>query len=156
MTTLLEKTTLRAASDSDVAVLNALMRASKGHWEYDVDFLDSFMERYTLTPAYTQKALVVLMEEAGTVCGFYGFGLEDDAPTLDYFFIHPSFIGNGLGRLLWQDCVAKAKIKGWESFTFISDPDAEPFYERMGAQKIGDWKSSLAEDRYCPIMEYTA
>lgn len=56
---------------------------------------------------------------------------------LEHFWVEPSSIGRGLGRTLFDHAVATARTAGGRSLFIDSDPNAEPFYERMGAERVG-------------------
>jgi hypothetical protein len=57
-------------------------------------------------------------------------------------------MGHGIGRRLFLH--AAAHVPG---FVFTSDPHADPFYDRMGARKIGEYYSALQE-RMLTRFEY--
>lgn len=65
--------------------------------------------------------------------------LEGDPPqgVLGMMFVDPGVIGKGVGRLLFQHAVATARNLGFTQFTIDADPNAEPFYEAMGAVPVG-------------------
>lgn len=52
-------------------------------------------------------------------------------------FIDPPVIGTGLGRRLWEHAISSASTRGFQNLTLESDPHAEPFYLRRGADRIG-------------------
>lgn len=60
--------------------------------------------------------------------GEINFGFNADGLfELDNFFLHPNFIGKGIGRMLWHACCQEAKNQGKKEFIIWSDPNAEKF-----------------------------
>jgi GNAT superfamily N-acetyltransferase len=68
-------------------------------------------------------------------------------------FLEPAVIGTGLGRMLWEHAVKSASERGFHTLTLESDPHAEPFYLRMGAERIGE--REVAPGRVLPLMRTT-
>lgn len=68
-------------------------------------------------------------------------------------FIDPGYIGKSIGRLSWFDLIDKAKELNVNEFTLDSDPNAEGFYLKMGAKKIGYTPSTVFPDRNLPLMQ---
>jgi predicted N-acetyltransferase YhbS len=72
----------------------------------------------------------------------------------DHLWIDPPYIGQGLGRILFREGVAKAKGLGWTGFTIAADPYAEEFYKKMGAKRIGERESKLKKGFMLPLLEF--
>lgn len=138
-------------------LLNQLMRASKGHWGYDGDFMDAFMEKFGLTTPLLEdeNVSITMAYKKDDLVGFYGFTrTQDDSIELDWLFLDPLFIGQGLGRELWTMACATALERDYKEFTLWSDPGAEGFYTRMGCEKVGTRPSPMLPNRFPPIMKY--
>lgn len=145
----------RNAKHKDLPEINALIRASKAHWGYSEEFMENFMNLFSVTPEYLSRHATKVLIFNDEISGLFAFEIhEDDSLELDYFFIHPSFIGKGLGRLLWNEACSTASTLSDKGFTLWSDPEAEAFYEKMGCKKTGEKKSPLLPNRKCPVMEY--
>jgi GNAT superfamily N-acetyltransferase len=93
------------------------------------------------------------MEDNDKIIAFYIFSLHGQ--KLQALFVDPSYIGKGVGRLLWKDLLQKAKRLNIEAFTIDSDPYAEAFYVKMGAKRIGEIQSTVFPNRYIPLMSAT-
>ena len=74
---------------------------------------------------------------SGEILGFYGFEPESEGIGLSHFFVAPAAIGRGVGRALWADAVARAKLLRQRRMIVVSDPNAAGFYARMGARPAG-------------------
>lgn len=67
-------------------------------------------------------------------------------------FVDPAFVGRGVGRALMDHAVALARELGHDSLTIVADPNAEGFYRRMGAQRIGSQASDVDPHRQLSLM----
>jgi GNAT superfamily N-acetyltransferase len=88
----------------------------------------------------------------GRLAGFYGFEPLEDGVGLDYMFVDPEFIGRGVGRALMDHAVALARELGHATLTIVADPNAEGFYRRLGAQRVGSQASDVGPDRQLPVL----
>ena len=64
-------------------------------------------------------------------------------------------MGLGVGRLLFEKIVDWIRIAGGRTMEILADPDAVPFYERMGAKRIGDAPSDAVPGRTLPLLVMT-
>ena len=140
----------RQANTHEIDDLNLLIRSSKSFWKYSSDFLDSYIKKWGLNEDYMANNYIAVLEEQQSTYGLWSFSNDDEEPVLDNFFLHPAYIGQGLGKFMWQHVIAYATAQDWHSFQLLSDPNAEIFYEHMGAKKIGDYESHPG--RFVPIM----
>src|ERR1700722_10984491 len=122
----------RGAIITDLKILNPLIRISKAYWGYSEDFMNKFMEKFQLTENYLANNTVKILLVNNDIAGLCGFKLhQDEILELDYFFIHPHYIGQGLGKVLWDFSCKVAKQLTDNSFILWSDPQAEAFYLKM-------------------------
>lgn len=144
---------IREATINEVDMLNTFIRLSKGHWGYSDSFLDEFIARWGLNKSYLENNSVQVIEKSGDIVGIFGFSVNaNNEIELDLFFINAVMIGKGFGKMMWRKCIEYAKLREWKSFKLISDPNAELFYQHMGAKKIMDYESFPG--RFVPIMCY--
>lgn len=147
---------IRKATNEDVRELSELAYASKAYWGYDEAFMEACREDLTITEEQLASAHFFVIEEAGQIQGF--IGLEQDALQRNkglviYLFIHPKAIGHGYGQALWNHMIAVAQKLGLHTLLVHSDPNAEPFYMRMGARRIGEIASTVFPGRQLPLLE---
>ena len=95
-----------------------------------------------------------LCEKEGRPFGFYCFDFDEAPPELSRLFLEPSAIGSGMGRTLFQDAVTLCRERRVERFDLESDPDAAPFYLKMGCRVTGWLVSEIAPGRSLPLMTY--
>jgi len=80
--------------------------------------------------------------------------LEDGVAVLDLLYVAPEAMGRGVGALLFRDAVARAReLGGGTVMTIDADPNAEPFYRRHGAVRVGEVPSEVIPGRMLPRLE---
>jgi predicted N-acetyltransferase YhbS len=68
-------------------------------------------------------------------------------------WIKPEHIGSGVGRALFCQVKEHAAGLNVRALEISSDPNAEGFYRRLGATRIGDVKSEIeGQPRVIPRM----
>lgn len=142
---------IRSAKVQDCHLLSNLAYKSKAYWGYTEDFLQQCKDDLTVTKEYIEKNPVYVMESDNKIVAFYSFTIHKK--KLDTLFIDPDYIGKGLGRMIWDHLLTKAKELGISEFTLDSDPNAEGFYLKMGAKNIGFTPSTVFPDRHLPLMK---
>ena len=144
---------LRAARDDEAETLSLLALRSKGHWGYDEAFMAACADELRMNPGEMAARRTTVAEEDGALLGFTT--LEGEAPqgVLGMLFVEPEAIGRGLGRLLYQHVLDRARELGFDRLTIDADPNAEPFYLAMGAVRIGDVPSGSIPGRVLPLLE---
>jgi GNAT superfamily N-acetyltransferase len=60
-----------------------------------------------------------------------------DAAVIRAFFVHPSWAGRGIGKLLLQTCEAAAASEGFTRFELTATLTGRPFYAAHGYQCAG-------------------
>jgi len=80
--------------------------------------------------------------------------VDSDTVELHDLFIEPRHIGKGYGKELWDYAVNLTRTLGFRRLILTADPNAEPFYARQGAVRIGEKASPARSDRSLPVMEY--
>ncbi|WP_329580695.1 GNAT family N-acetyltransferase [Streptomyces sp. NBC_01361] len=128
---------IRPARPEEAGFLTDLALRSKAHWGYDAEFLASCREELTLGGAELVGLRAAVAERDGNVVGFTTLEGEPPRGVLGMMFVDPSAIGQGIGRLLFDHTVKTAQGLGFRQFTLDADPNAEPFYEAMGAVPVG-------------------
>ena len=146
---------VRPARVGEGASLTALCVRSKAHWGYD----DAFMERCAATLVVSEADIaagrvVVAVDAAGRTIGVAGVVPEGETADLDVLFVDPPAIGSGAGRALFEVTAALASRLGARRLTILADPNAAPFYERMGARFLRNAPSDAIPGRTLPLYEY--
>jgi GNAT superfamily N-acetyltransferase len=97
---------------------------------------------------------VEVLESGATIVGFYRLRRRTELAWLEDLFIDPPFMGKGYGRRLFLRAAEVARGWGAGVMEFESDPFAEPFYLRLGAERVAMSPSSLVPGRSLPLMRY--
>jgi GNAT superfamily N-acetyltransferase len=144
--------TLRRAKPEEASMLSELALAAKGFWGYDQAFIESCRPELTFTPDDVALRHFVVADLDGQMAGFYSVDGQPPVGELGHMWVRPSEIGSGLGRIMWQDAWAAAAAAGYEYLEIAAEPNAEGFYRRMGAERVGETPSGSIPGRMLPLM----
>jgi GNAT superfamily N-acetyltransferase len=144
---------LRPARTDEASLLTELCLRSKAVWGYDEAFMRACRAELTLTVAdFTTSSLQVAVE-ADDVIGMAQVVVDGEAADLARLFIAPSTLRGGAGRKLFEWAVAEARSRGARWMWIEADPDAAPFYRRMGAVDDGVAPSGSIPGRVLPRLK---
>jgi GNAT superfamily N-acetyltransferase len=143
---------IRRAEVSEASVLTDLALRSKAHWGYDDAFMAMCVEELTTHPATIEGGKVWVAEIGDRIVGMVEIVPEGRAAELRMIFVEPDAIGSGIGRALWEHAESEARTLGAERLELDADPNAVPFYERMGMRIVGESPSGSIPDRMLPRM----
>ena len=145
---------LRRARAEDCGPLTELALRSKASNGYDEAFMAACVAELTVDAGSLAAGEVWLAEDdAGQVLGFFDLRLEADLAEVEAFFIAPAAKRRGIGRSLWAHLEARALSLGAARITIDSDPEAQAFYEAMGALLVGESPSASIPGRKLPRLE---
>jgi GNAT superfamily N-acetyltransferase len=144
---------IRRAQASDAAELTKIAHEAKRHWGYPERWIELWRDDLTLTPDFIAGNEVYLAEDGGEALGCYGLVAGSPDWTLEHFWIRPAAMGKGLGRRLFEHARAVAADAGAGVLEIDSDPNAESFYLRMGAVRVGEVLSEVdGKPRVRPLL----
>lgn len=147
---------IRAAVVGDADRLSEIAIISKSYWPYDPEFIEACRGDLRVSPERAAQDGIFVIEANGSLIGFYSFSIsDDDIPELNNLFVLPEFIGQGVGRRLWQHAISYARERNWKHFEMDADPfAAEKFYYRVGCVKVGETESTVMKGRLLPCLRY--
>ncbi len=151
---------LRPAEAQECGVLTALALRSKAYWGYESAFLQACRADLTVRPEDVAAGRVMVLVEEDTVLGLYALtqGERPQEAGVPLFFVEPAAIGQGLGRAMWLNLVAKAQAAGYRRLKIESDPLALGFFRAMGATLAGKIRSPIkttsGAERFLPLLHY--
>jgi GNAT superfamily N-acetyltransferase len=148
----LEVIVVRPARPDEAPALSALALRSKAHWGYDADFLARCRLVLTVSPRVIDAGQVFVAEDHARVLGLCALDDRDAELKVDLLYVEPTAIGSGAGRALWSHAVSRARQLGLLSLSVVADPNAEGFYLRMGAARIGTVPSEVDPGRNLPLL----
>lgn len=149
-------TTIQRAIPQQAVRLTQIAHSAKSYWGYPARWIEMWHNQLTITPEYVEKNEVYAAIDADqVVLGFYALGGEGRRRTLEHLWVQPSSFGAGIGRQLFEHAMARARTLGADVVEIESDPHAEGFYHRMGAETIGEVTYELeGQPRILPLMAY--
>lgn len=145
--------TIAPAQADDCSCLSALAFAAKAHWGYPVQWLEAWRQELTLTPDQLSDWWVYLARSEHDALGFYALGVAGSIGSIEHFWVAPRYHGHGVGRALFRHLIRQALTLHLALVEIESDPNAETFYRRMGAQPAGCvCRPVLGEHRVLPVL----
>ena len=146
---------IRPAQAGEAATLTALCVRSKAHWGYDAAFMR--LSRDAIAVAEDDIAagrVLVAIDAAGQTLGLVRVEPDRETAELGLMFVDPPAMGSGAGRMLFEAASRLARSLGAHRLAILADPNAAPFYERMGARFVRNAPSDAIPGRTLPFYEY--
>jgi GNAT superfamily N-acetyltransferase len=141
------------ARPHDAEALTRVAFAAKRHWGYPERWMEGWREMLTITPGFVRRNEVRVAIVQEKPVGFYalvGKGLQIE---LEHLWVLPGCIGAGIGRALFEHALRTAASLGAETMGIEADPNAEGFYGRMGARRVGEEVYELdGQRRVLPLL----
>ncbi|MFN8412272.1 MAG: GNAT family N-acetyltransferase [Anaerolineales bacterium] len=142
------------ATPEDADSLTQITIAAKRHWQYPETWIQLWMPKLTVTPEYiqTHETWQVIVDDKSVA--YYSFEKSKDGLWLDNLWVLPEFMGLGVGKLLFTHALERCKEQQISILKIEADPNAQSFYEHMGARKVTEHQTEIdGEVRILPIME---
>ena len=144
---------IRRATPAESEILTALAHAAKGYWDYPQEWIDSWKSDLTLTPEFIANNEVFVATVADAIAGCCALVVSECLAELEHMWIYPEQMGKGVGRALFEHVSRRAGDLGFSELELSADPNAEAFYERMGANRIGEVPADMfGQARVLPRM----
>jgi GNAT superfamily N-acetyltransferase len=144
---------VRRATQGDAEALSRISLAAKRYWGYPERWIERWRESLTITPDFVRRNEVNAAVVEGEIVGFYALVGEGREIELEHLWVTPEHIGTGVGRLLVDHAARRAASLGTETLRIESDPNAEGFYRRMGAVRVGEISYPIdGQKRTLPLL----
>lgn len=139
-----------------VALTDLALRSVQQCWNYPDEFMAWEPDVIAVAPEHITGAITNALEVDGRIAGVYVLSGQPPEMELSRLMIAPDVIGNGYGRRLWDHAVEAARLLGVAVITLDADPNAEPFYRRMGAETVGEhvWEPPMMPGWRVKKMRY--
>jgi GNAT superfamily N-acetyltransferase len=144
--------TIRAPTIDELLDLSDLCFRSKAVWGYDEEFMDACRGELSFEPRDLELTAIAVAEHAGKTIGVAQVKVVDDEADLLKLFVEPSALRSGAGKALLVWATDAAKKLGATRLIIDADPDAAPFYRRMGAYDVGQAPSGSVPGRMLPKL----
>jgi GNAT superfamily N-acetyltransferase len=135
------------ATPGDAGTLTGISFAAKRYWGYPERWIAQWKEALTITPDFVRRNEVYVAIFEGKPVGFYALAGQGDKIELEHLWVSPEHIGTGVGRALFDHAVRRAGSLGAEVLGIEADPNAEGFYRRMGARRVGETSYPIDDQR---------
>jgi GNAT superfamily N-acetyltransferase len=142
------------ATPAMAARLTELAFAAKRSWGYPARWITLWNDLLTITPEIiqTNEVYAAVLADAA-IAGFYALLPDRPMPRLEHLWVLPALMGRGIGRALFAHALERASALGATQIQIESDPQAEGFYLRMGARRLGETVTDLdGQRRILPIL----
>ena len=144
---------IRRAKPDEAATLTEIAHAAKRHWGYPENWIERWKDDLTITSEFISRHEVYVAVSGEGIMGCCAIVFDGAVPELEHMWIKPAYMGAGVGRALFLHIKDRAENLGLPALEISSDPNAEGFYKRMGARRMGDIQSEIdGQPRVLPRM----
>jgi GNAT superfamily N-acetyltransferase len=135
-------------------LLTEIAISAKRHWNYPERWIELWTPSLTISPSYIlQNETWIAIVDTKPV-GFYSLHKNSESLWLDNLWVLPDSMGQGIGKKLFKHALERSRVLGVSNLKIEADPNAQSFYEKMGARKVGESHSQVdGQPRILPIME---
>lgn len=145
---------IRRATSDQAELLTQIAFAAKSHWGYPDAWIQLWSPVLTITPEFIEEYETYVVWADEKPAGFCAISKEAEKANIEHLWVSPEYIGKGIGSTLFQHILSRCKELGAVILRFESDPNAQGFYERMGAKKVGEAVGEVeTQPRVLPILE---
>lgn len=144
---------VRPAAESEAELLTEIAHRAKRHWGYTDDLIELWRADLSLDAEFIGSYPVFCVESEEGVDGFYALSGKGRVFELEHMWVDPKAMGRGVGRALFEHALAAVSSSGGEVLRIASDPNAEGFYTKLGARRIGEVEAT-PPGRKLPLLEW--
>jgi GNAT superfamily N-acetyltransferase len=144
--------TIRAPTVDELSRLSDLCFRSKAVWGYDERFMEACRAELSFGPSELESTTIAVAEISGEPVGVAQIKMVDGEADLLKLFVEPQALRSGTGKALFVWATEVAKKLGATRMTIDADPEAAPFYRRMGACDVGQVPSGSVPGRMLPRL----
>jgi N-acetylglutamate synthase-like GNAT family acetyltransferase len=144
---------IRRAASAEADALTAIAHDAKRHWGYPEHWIKHWQNDLTISPDFINANQVYVAEQDGNLLGFYALTMGKEKAELDHMWVLPTHMGTGVGKELFLHAMQRAANEKVEAVEILADPNAEGFYRKMGAYRIGESTSEIdGQPRTLPLL----
>jgi len=134
--------------------LTQITITSKSYWNYPERWMQVWLPLLTISPEYISENEVWVKIIGDKPVAYYSLLQAGSELWLDNLWILPEFMGRGIGKELFFHAAERSHQRDASILKIEADPNAEAFYEKMGARRVGEHHSEVdGHPRILPIME---
>ena len=144
------------ATPDQAEALTQIAFAAKRHWGYPEHWIQLWSPLLAITPEFIEQYETYVACEDDELIGFYAISVEAEKASVEHLWVWPEYMGKGVGAKLFKHMLSRCKELGMRILEIESDPNAQGFYEQMGAKKAGEVLSEVdGQPRILPLLEIT-
>jgi len=143
---------IRPATIDELSALSELCMRSKAVWGYDERFMEACRAELSIDLRDLQMTKIAVAEEGSSLIGVAQVQVSDNQANLLKLFVEPGRLRHGVGSVLLTWATGVARDMGASRLVIEADPDAAPFYRRMGAVDVGLAPSGSIPGRMLPKL----
>jgi GNAT superfamily N-acetyltransferase len=142
------------AQPEQADILTQITIAAKRHWNYPEHWIQIWLPLLTITLEYISGHETWIATLNDKPVAYYSLKEAESALWLDNLWVLPEHMGKGIGKELFIHALERSRERGVSVIKIEADPNAQSFYEHMGARKISEHHSEIeGHPRILPIME---
>lgn len=142
---------IRDAEPDEGGRLREIAIAAKASWGYDLDRVREWAQGGDFTPEGLVRIGAFVTEEDGVVVGWAALIARGEVAWLEDLWVEPAWMRRGIGAALFQAAADRARAAGARRMEWEAEPNALPFYERLGARRVRD-SSPTSWGRSVPVL----
>ena len=144
---------IRRAKPEEAGILTEIAHAAKRHWGYPENWIQHWQADLTITPEFINDNEMYVAMNGDEIAGCCAIAFSESLAELEHMWVRPEHMGTGVGRALFLHVKERAADLKIPALELSADPNAEGFYERMGATRIGEVRSEIeGQPRVLPRM----
>ncbi len=144
---------IRRAKPEEAGILTEIAHAAKRHWGYPENWIQHWQAYLTITPEFINDNEMYVAMNGDEIAGCCAIVFSESLAELEHMWVRPEHMGTGVGRALFLHVKERAADLKIPALELSADPNAEGFYERMGATRIGEVRSEIeGQPRVLPRM----
>lgn len=143
---------IRAPAVEELPALSELCMRSKAVWGYSAGFMAACRAELTFDPGDLATSRIAVAARGDSVLGVAQVRMTGCDADLLKLFVEPAALRGGVGRALFAWATDAAREMGAARMVIEADPDAAPFYRRLGARDVGLAPSGSIAGRMLPKL----
>jgi len=145
---------IQYATPDQAKALTEIAFSAKRHWGYPDRWIQIWSPILTVSADFIREHDVFVALVDGEPVGFYAISIAGDKASLEHMWVMPVYMGGGIGKLLFNYAFSRCRELKVSVLEIESDPNAQGFYERMGAIRTGQSVGEIdGQPRILPILE---